>query len=600
MTHAHDPSSTDPRGAAQLPRTRARPPVRRAPRPSRWRFFRRTLQLLASGVRLLLFRLADRSLGGDELGRELIRARRLRVELERLGGVFIKVGQLLSVRTDLYPWEVCREFANLLDQVVPFPGEVAAQIVRDELGAPLHAVFSRFDHEPIAAASIGQVHVAWLRDSGDKVAIKIQRPDVVAETSIDLVLMSALARMGDAVNLSTAQRMAPMIAELRRIMDEELSYLNEARATDDFRRTLKGRKHVRAPRVHFDLTTDRILVMEFIEGLSASALMKAIESDNHEALARFEQLGIKRKKLARRFYRAVLQQINEHDICHTDPHPGNLIIMPGNKICFIDFGAVGYFGPIFRARMERVTAAFANLDVDAAVDATLASWEPLPPRDIDRFKSELKPIYQRMIINAASKHGDPRLKSNGRLFVESARLAARCGITAPWEHLRFSRLLWEFDTTVIALDPRFNFSKATRTYYRDRAERKLARNLGRDNLARIAADVVNVLSTLPQDLQEMRYQAYNLIRRSDHLFLHSMSKMSQFSKQLLDIILLGLVAATGALLYFRVTLGPGDTDKWLGDHLPIAAPWWVCLLLLLYFSVLTQRMRLRVTEIEHD
>ena len=115
MTQAHDPSSTDPRGAAHPRRTRARPPVRCAPRPSRWRFFRRTLQLLAAGVRLLLFRLADRSLGGDELGRELIRARRLRAELERLGGVFIKVGQLLSVRTDLYPWEVCREFANLLD-----------------------------------------------------------------------------------------------------------------------------------------------------------------------------------------------------------------------------------------------------------------------------------------------------------------------------------------------------------------------------------------------------------------------------------------------------------------------------------------------------
>ena len=126
---------------------------------------------------------------------------------------------------------------------------------------------------------------------------------------------------------------------LARIMDEELSYLNEARATDDFRRTLKGRKHVYSPRVYFEYTTDRVLVMEFIEGLPASVLIKAIEMNDQEALDRFERLGIDRKKLARRFYGAILEQIYEHDICHTDPHPGNLILMPKNRICFIDFGA---------------------------------------------------------------------------------------------------------------------------------------------------------------------------------------------------------------------------------------------------------------------
>jgi ubiquinone biosynthesis protein len=595
--NAHPPPPVAPPLARSRPR-HTRPPVRPTQKISRWHFLRRALQLWACGMRLLLFRLADRSIGGDELGRELIRARRLRTELERMGGVFVKIGQLLSVRTDLFPWEVCREFANLLDQVVPFPGEVAAQIVREELGSPVHAVFSRFDRQPIAAASIGQVHVGWLHD-GAKVAIKIQRPGIAEEARIDLALMTAFARFADTFNLRDTQRISPMIAELRRIMDEELSYINEARATDDFRRTLKGRKHVHSPRVYFEHTTDRVLVMEFVEGLPASALIKAIENEDEEALARFERLGIKRKKLARRFYRAVLQQINEHDISHSDPHPGNLIIMPGNKICFIDFGAVGYFGPVFRARMERVTAAFANLDVEGAVDATLASWEPLPPGDIDRFKTELKPIYQRMITNAASKHGDPRLKSNGRLFVESARLAAKCGVTAPWEHLRFSRLLWEFDTTVIALDPGFNFSKRTRSYYKNRAKRTLKKNLSGDNLKRFGAGLVNLLATVPQDLQEMRFQAFNLIRRSDNLFVHSMSKMSRLGKQLLDSGLTAIVAAAGTLGYFRVTRGAEETNRWLGEHLAVPLPWWGWMLVLLYFMVVLQRLRLRVTEIEH-
>jgi ubiquinone biosynthesis protein len=599
MNQANDSSKVASGRARHRSRVPARPPVRRSRKISRWHFVRRAFQLFMAGMRLLVFRIVDRSIGGDDLGRELLRARRLRTELEGMGGVFVKIGQLLSVRTDLFPWEVCREFANLLDQVVPFPGEIAAQILHDELRSPPSVVFSRFETQPIAAASIGQVHVAWLRETGAKVAIKIQRPGIDEESAIDLMLMSGFARMADTFNLRDNQRIAPMIAELRRIMNEELSYINEARATDDFRRSLKGRKHVYAPRVYFEHTTDRVLVMEFVEGLPASVLIKAIENDDQEALARFERLGIKRKKLARRFYKAVLEQVNEHDISHSDPHPGNLIIMPGNKICFIDFGAVGYFGPTFRARMERVTAAFANLDVDGAVDATLASWEPLPPGDIDRFKTELKPIYQRMITNAASKHGDPRLKSNGQLFIESARLAAVCGITAPWEHLRFSRLLWEFDTTVIALDPGFNFSKSTKRYYKDRARRALKRNLGRDSIKRFGAEVVNLLATIPQDLQEMRYQAFNLIRRSDNLFVHSMSKMSQLGKQLLDSTLAAGLAAAGVLAYYRAVHGAEATDRWLAEHV-LALPWWAFMLLLGYVLLIVQRLRLRVTDIDRS
>ena len=597
MTQANDSPQVASGAARQRSRAPARPPLHRPRKISRWHFVRRAFQLFMAGMRLLVFRLVDRSIGGDGAGRELIRARRLRTELERMGGVYVKIGQLLSVRTDLFPWEVCREFANLLDQVVPFPGEVAARILRDELKESASTMFSRFDVQPIAAASIGQVHVGWLRETGTKVAIKIQRPGIDEESRIDLALMAGFARVADTLNLRDTIRVSPMIDELRRIMGEELSYLNEARATDDFRRTLKGRKHVHAPRVYFEYTTDRVLVMEYVEGMPASVLIKAIENDDQEALARFERLGIRRKKLARRFYRSVFQQLNEHDISHSDPHPGNLIIMPGNKICFIDFGAVGYFGPTFRARMERVFAAFAGLDVEGAVDATLASWEPLPPGDIDRFKSELKPIYQRMMTNAASKHGDPRHKSNGHLFVESTRIATECGITAPWEHLRYTRLLWEFDTTVIALDPGFNFSKQTKRYYKDRARRALKRNLRRDSLKTFGAGIVNLLATVPQDLQELRFQAFNLIRRSDNLFVHSMSKMSQLGKQLLDSTLTAGVAAAATLAYFRVAHGAEPTDRWLAEHIA-PLPWWAFLLLLAYLLVIAQRLRLRVTDID--
>lgn len=556
------------------------------------------MTLWASMLRLMLLGMASRFRGGDGLARELRRARALRGELERLGGVFVKVGQLLSVRTDQYPWEVCREFTQLLDRVVPFSGAVAEQIVATELQAPLSAVFARFDREPIAAASIGQVHVGWLRDSGAKVAIKIQRPGIAEQVNIDLALMKAFARAVDFANIFNAQRVMPLIQELQRIMDEELSYLNEARATYDFGRTLKGRKHIYSPKVYFEHTTDRVLTMEFIEGLSASALIKAIENDDVEALERFEQLGIDRKKLAKRFFRAVLQQIYEHDICHIDPHPGNLILMPQNRICLIDFGAVGNFGPVLRERMERITMAFARNDVQGAVDATLASWEPLPLRDIEGFKAGLKPIYQRLISNAGSKYGDPNYKSNGRMLVESGRLAGEFGITAPWEHLRFTRLMWEYDTIVVTLAPDFNFARASRAYFVDRMKRRMRQHLSKQNLAAFGAGMVDIIAELPKDLQEFRYQALNTFRRSDHLYMHSMSKLSYVGKMAVEYLMAGLAVTVGALVYFRATRGAEWIDAWLAERLPLAAPWWICALILAHVLARLQRVRVRFTDID--
>lgn len=582
---------------ATRPRPRRRPAVRARPRIPRSHYVRRALSLWWSMVRLILLGLGTRFRGGDQLARELRRAKLLRRELERLGGVFVKVGQLLSVRTDQYPWEVCREFTQLLDCVAPFPGALAEQVLVAELGAPIDEVFQRFDRQPIAAASIGQVHVGWLRATGAKVAIKVQRPGVAERTHIDLALMRSFARFVDFFGLSP-QPLGPTIDELQRIMDEELSYINEARATADFRRTLKGRKHLRSPRVYFELTTDRVLTMEFIEGLSASVLIKAIESGDQEALLRFEQLGIERKKLARRFFRGVLQQLYEHDICHIDPHPGNLILMPKNRICLIDFGAVGYFGPTLRMRMERITAAFAANDVEGAVEATLDSWEPLPMRDIEGFKAELKPIYQRMVSNASSKHGDPNLKSNGRMLVESARLAAKYGITPPWELLRFTRLMWEYDTIVVALAPDFNFAKAYRAYFVSRARRRLRDHLARENLARFGAGVVDMVASLPQDVAELRYQAMHTFRRSDHLYRHSMSKLSHVGQLALEYGMAGLAAVVLGLVYLRATTGAEATDAWLAARLPVAAPWWVCALVPVHLLARLRRVRVKVKEVD--
>ena len=596
MTDALAPASSPARaGPAASPRRPAIRPTRSIPRR---RYLRRALTLALATLRIAALGALSRLRGGGRLAHQLRRARILRRELERLGGVFVKIGQLLSIRTDQLPWEVCREFTNLLDRVVPFPGELAEQILERELAAPLAAHFDAFERQPIAAASIGQVHVARLRRDGSKVAIKIQRPQIREQVAIDLDLAAAFARLIDLVNIFSGQRLTPMVDELRRMMDEELSYRNEARAAYDFRRTLKGRRHLRAPKIHHDLTTDAVLTMEFIDGLPASALVKAIEGGDVEALELFEELGIDRDKLAQRFFRAILEQIYEFNVCHIDPHAGNLILLPGNRIGFIDFGSVGYFGPTLREGMERIAAAMARGDVDAAVDATLASWEPLPLRDVHGFKAELKPLLQRMIINGASKYGDPNYKSNGRMLVDSTALAAKYGIQPPWDHLRFTRLLWGYDTLVTSICPEFNFARGFRGYTRHRARRRLAAHLSSEGLGRFALGMVDVLADLPGDLKELRHQALHAIRRSDHLYVHSMSKVSYIGKVALDYGLVALIAALGWLIYQLSAVGLAAADAALADLLPLPLPWWICAALLVHLIARVQQIRLRFSDID--
>ena len=272
--------------------------------------------------------------------------------------------------------------------------------------------------------------------------------------------------------------------------------------------------------------------------------------------------------------------------------------MPKNRVCLIDFGAVGYFGPTLRMRMERITAAFAHNDVEGAVDATLDSWEPLPLRDIDGFKSELKPIYQRMVSNAASKHGDPNFKSNGRMLVESARLASKYGISPPWELLRFTRLMWEYDTIVVALAPNFNFSRAYRSYFYDRMRRRLRAHIERKNLARFGAEMIDILAGLPRDLSELRYQAYHTFRRSDHLYRHSMSKLSYFGKVALEYTMAAMAGCIGGLVYYRATTGAEAIDAWLAERLPVPAPWWLYVAVLAHMLARLQRLRTRVSDVD--
>lgn len=576
-------------------RPRPQPTAHKLPRGLLWRRF----VVVAIGILGVLWRSTLLRARYQGLDKQLRVAHEWKALFERLGGVFIKFGQFTAVRTDQLPWEVCQVFATLLDQANPVPTGQVIAVIEAELQQPLDEVFSEFDPVPAAAASIGQVHFARLRDGDKSVAVKVQRPGIAARVEVDVALIVVFSQAIDALNLTLGVRQTPFAREMQQIMAEELSYLNEARAGDEFRRSLRGRKHLYAPKVYWDYTTDRVLVCERIRGLGLSQLIKAIEGDNHLALDMYEhQLGIHRGKLSKRLYQAILEQLFEHDISHADPHPGNIIVMENNRLCFIDFGAVAYYGPLFRMRIMRMMRAIGDFHMDDAVDAILDSWEPLPPRNIDEFKSRLKPLLARMVNHGRSRHGDPNYKSNGRVMSESAKIGTDLGLMAPWELLRYNRQIWQLDTTVTTLNPEFRYDKAIKRYFKSRAKRMIRNTVRKPQSGEGAGNLIELINDLPHDLTDLRYKLMSNIRRGEHAFRHSLSKASYVGKLVFDHLLALGFGATLALLGARVVFGRDPLNEWLRATLWPALPWWAWLLAAVYATSVIQRLRLRFTEID--
>ncbi|MDD3618898.1 MAG: AarF/ABC1/UbiB kinase family protein [Desulfobulbaceae bacterium] len=257
------------------------------------------------------------------------RPERLRMAFEELGPTFIKLGQLLSTRPDFVPPEYLEELSKLQDDVPPFPFAEVEEIVFAETGKKPLELFHSFEEQPIAAASIGQVHRAILWDF-QEVVVKVQRPDIDQIVAVDLEILAHLASLME-MYLEELQGHRPtaIVEEFARTLSNELDYSVEISNIQRFARQFEGNKTVYVPRVYRELSTDRILTMENIRG---------IKSSNIDAL---RQEGTDLRLVAERGTNLIMEQIFVHGFFHADPHPGNIFILPGNVVCFIDFGMMG-------------------------------------------------------------------------------------------------------------------------------------------------------------------------------------------------------------------------------------------------------------------
>lgn len=254
---------------------------------------------------------------------------RIRMAFEELGPTFIKLGQVLATRADLIPMSLVIELRKLQDNVPPFSSEEALRIIERELGAPLPTLFSSFEREPIAAASIAQVHAAHL-PSGEKVVVKVQRPNLQKLLSIDLDILRILARLvEERIPESRPYNPTGIVEEFSRSILHEIDFTREAYNITRFAQNFKDCDFIYVPKLFRSHCSPRVLTMEFIDG---------IRGDDYAAM---DRAGLDRKLLAERGTQAVLQQVFVHGFFHADPHPGNIFLLPGNVICLIDYGMMG-------------------------------------------------------------------------------------------------------------------------------------------------------------------------------------------------------------------------------------------------------------------
>ena len=371
---------------------------------------------------------------------------RFRLLLERLGPTFIKLGQMLSTRPDLISEEFAAELGSLRDSAPPVPIESVRQLIVSELGAPPEEVFATFDAEPIASASIGQVHRATERGTGELLAVKVQRPGVQEVIKADIVvlhdLVGTLERLFKSVE---SLDLEGAVDEFGRMILREIDYTVEGRNIERFRTNMATVEGVVLPKVHWALSSRKVLTMDFMDGTSL---------DDAEAIKR---AGIDPKRLTGIIGKAYIKQIFVDGFFHADPHQGNLFVMPDGKVGFIDFGAIGYLDDATRELVTDLYLAIIKGDAHRAavalVDVTIA-----PERTLDMATLEwgLRDFIDYNVL----KHDRVRMDKGMNQSIVAVSL--RNGLHPPSSFVLLERALLEVEGVCRALDPAFDVIELAR------------------------------------------------------------------------------------------------------------------------------------------
>ncbi len=405
---------------------------------------------------------------------------RLRMALEELGPTFVKLGQVLSTRPDLLPPPYIAELAKLQDTVPPAPWEPVRAQLEAELGAPMEEVFATFDPEPLAAASLAQVHAATLPD-GPEVVVKVQRPNVEAVISVDLDILADGARLlQERTPLGEIYDLPGIVEEFTATLRAELDFYREGHNADRFRENFADEPYLYIPRVYWEYTTRRVLVLERIRGIKI------------DDIAALDAAGYDRHRIGLHAARMIIKEVLEDGFFHADPHPGNFVIMPGEVIGAMDFGMVGYLSHRLRADLIRLYVATVQLDEEAIVDQFIRMG--IVGGAVDRVG------LQRDIGRLLRKYQGLPLKAiRAREIVEEAMpLAFRHRLRVPSDLWLLGKTLGMMEGVGLKLAPDFDIFTVSRPYVRKFMREMASPRAWGPSVLRGMGDWVQLMEMLPR------------------------------------------------------------------------------------------------------
>jgi predicted unusual protein kinase regulating ubiquinone biosynthesis (AarF/ABC1/UbiB family) len=400
------------------------------------------------------------------------RATRLRHIFERLGPTFVKLGQQLSVRSDLLPYEFCRELALMLDQAPPFATRRALEIIEESTGSPIAQTFSEFQTEPIGSASLSCVYKARLR-TDEWVAVKVRRPGVIPVLAADIRALGWLLQLAEWLSVFKAGFTRNLRSELGAMLFEEIDFVREARNAEIFRAEAirYAQHHISAPRVYFALSSDEVLVTEFVTGVFLNEIMHALDNEDTAALDEIRAGGIDIAEVARNLVMAAHWELLESILFHADPHPANICIQPGNALMFVDFGSCGRLTGRYKRIWQRFYQALSRQDVQDMVSCAVAILEPLPRLDVNEFSREIELMFWDWIYAMNSEHSAWWEKASGLLWMRFAGIARRYQAYMSSEIVRIFRATFMYDTTIFRLSVSLDMRDEFRRYHRKAGKR---------------------------------------------------------------------------------------------------------------------------------
>jgi ubiquinone biosynthesis protein len=550
---------------------------------------------LRGAVRFYSGTLLDVVMRRDSVQRRAVRLRRV---FEDTGASFIKLGQQLSLRADILPYAYCAELARMLDRVPPFPSQQAIETVERNLGKPLNEVFEIFDPEPIGSASLACVYQAQLKD-GQRVAVKVRRPNIGPLIAADLRALDWLLDIAELLTIVQPGLTRRFRRDIRTILFNEMNFRAEARYIDLFRRRSRKRGEVTAPRVYFQYCTEEVLVSEFVSGVWMWELIGAVDNNDEAFLAKVRSQGIEPKTLARKLIRTMHREVLEELFFHADPHPGNIVVGANNRICFIDFGAVGRFSNQTRKAWRELMHHMMNGDITRMVNCSISFTGPLPPIDVERFGKEVEQIYEDWIYAQKSRDAEWWERSTAQAWLRYIEVARKLGVPVGLELIQFFRATFLYDSIVTRLDKEIDLARAYKEYADEAAKEaslRVRRGIKKRLLGPTDMDYLQI-EQITDSVGQLLFQVQRNIENPIIHFRNIVGKLAYIVTLLLRFGYLAAGVIGAGLLANSVSMRWFDHPiDWTSLRETATSFGWVQLLLLAILLVLIRRIVIRLSQ----